>query len=65
MSPRIRSFNIDIFIIISEELDEEAAEWEHEQLRRGGHRTPEPEADIKPVYKAAPSMTFFVTQDKF
>lgn len=36
------------------EEDEETQEWEQEQLRRGGHRTPEPEK-IKPTYKPAPS----------
>ncbi|CAA7262911.1 unnamed protein product [Cyclocybe aegerita] len=40
----------------AEEEDEETAEWEQEQLRRGGHRTPEPSssAKVKQVYKAAP-----------
>lgn len=40
-----------------EDEDEETAEWEQEQLRRGGHRTPEPSSTpkVKQVYKAAPS----------
>lgn len=42
-------------IVVSEEQDEEAAEWEYEQLRRGGLRTPEPEAKVKLVYKPTPS----------
>jgi len=42
-------------VVTSEEQDEEAAEWEFEQLRRGGLQTSEPEAKIKPVYKPAPS----------
>ena len=40
---------------IREEQDEEVVEWEYEQLRRGGLRTPEPETKIKPVYKPTPS----------
>ncbi|KAF8726431.1 hypothetical protein AX14_004859 [Amanita brunnescens Koide BX004] len=38
------------------EEDEETQEWEQEQLRRGGHRTPEQDqaAKIKPTYKPAP-----------
>lgn len=39
----------------SEEEDEETMEWEQEQLRRGGHRTPEPSTAVKQVYKATPS----------
>ncbi|KAJ3513492.1 hypothetical protein NLJ89_g2913 [Agrocybe chaxingu] len=40
----------------AEEEDEETVEWEQEQLRRGGHRTPEPSSSskAKQVYKAAP-----------
>ncbi|KAF8964319.1 nineteen complex-related protein 2-domain-containing protein [Flammula alnicola] len=40
----------------AEEEDEETIEWEQEQLRRGGHRTPEPSSPttVKQVYKAAP-----------
>ncbi|KDR82497.1 hypothetical protein GALMADRAFT_134104 [Galerina marginata CBS 339.88] len=40
----------------AEEEDEETVEWEQEQLRRGGHRTPEPSssAKVKQVYKPAP-----------
>jgi len=41
-----------------EEEDEETMEWEHEQLRRGGHRTPEPSSSsskAKEIYRAAPS----------
>ncbi|KAF5360932.1 hypothetical protein D9756_004921 [Leucocoprinus leucothites] len=39
----------------AEEEDEETMEWEQEQLRRGGHRTPEPTSvQIKKVYKPAP-----------
>jgi GC-rich sequence DNA-binding factor len=40
----------------SEEEDEETAEWENEQLRRGGH-TVETQVDpnAKPIYRAAPS----------
>ncbi|KAF9483419.1 hypothetical protein BDN70DRAFT_873928 [Pholiota conissans] len=40
----------------ADEEDEETIEWEQEQLRRGGHRTPEPSgsAIAKKVYKAAP-----------
>ncbi|KAH6912669.1 nineteen complex-related protein 2-domain-containing protein [Coprinopsis sp. MPI-PUGE-AT-0042] len=35
--------------------DEETKEWESEQLRRGGHRTPEPPASkAKQIYKPAP-----------
>lgn len=43
--------------IFREEEDEETVEWEQEQLRRGGHRTPEPSSStkFKQVYKAAPS----------
>ncbi len=39
------------------EEDEETKEWEQEQLRRGGHGTPEPDKaeKIKPTYKPAPS----------
>src|SRR5437016_134936 len=47
-----------IHILFREEEDEETMEWEHEQLRRGGHRTPEPSSSsskVKQVYKAAPS----------
>jgi hypothetical protein len=41
---------------LSEEEDEETMEWEQEQLRRGGHRTPEPTPiKIKKAYKPAPS----------
>ncbi|THV03055.1 hypothetical protein K435DRAFT_716253 [Dendrothele bispora CBS 962.96] len=38
------------------EEDEETAEWEQEQLRRGGHRTPEPSstAKVKQIYKPTP-----------
>ncbi|KAF8879088.1 nineteen complex-related protein 2-domain-containing protein [Gymnopilus junonius] len=41
----------------AEEEDEETIEWEQEQLRRGGHRTPEPSsaAKVKQVYKPAPT----------
>ncbi|KXN82858.1 GC-rich sequence DNA-binding factor 2 [Leucoagaricus sp. SymC.cos] len=42
----------------AEEEDEETTEWEQEQLRRGGHRTPEPTpAQVKKVYKPAPIPT--------
>ncbi|KAF9013201.1 nineteen complex-related protein 2-domain-containing protein [Cyathus striatus] len=43
----------------AEEEDEETMEWEQEQLRRGGHRTPEPSAKVKEVYKPAPSTFLF------
>ena len=48
----------------SEEEDDETVEWEQEQLRRGGHRTPEPSSSkskVKQVYKAAPSESNFVS----
>ncbi|KAF5369342.1 hypothetical protein D9758_002504 [Tetrapyrgos nigripes] len=40
----------------AEEEDEETAEWEQEQLRRGGHKTPEMSspAKVKQVYKPTP-----------
>ncbi|PPQ72250.1 hypothetical protein CVT26_006977, partial [Gymnopilus dilepis] len=40
----------------AEEEDEETMEWEQEQLRRGGHHTPEPSAapKVKQVYRPAP-----------
>lgn len=38
----------------ADEEDEETIEWEQEQLRRGGHKTPEPSAKVKQVYKPAP-----------
>ncbi|XP_006462556.1 hypothetical protein AGABI2DRAFT_179259 [Agaricus bisporus var. bisporus H97] len=39
----------------ADEEDEETMEWEQEQLRRGGHRTPElAPAAAKKVYKPAP-----------
>uniref|UniRef100_A0A8H8CMD7 GC-rich sequence DNA-binding factor n=1 Tax=Psilocybe cubensis TaxID=181762 RepID=A0A8H8CMD7_PSICU len=39
----------------AEEEDEETVEWEQEQLRRGGHRTPDPSSsNVKQVYKPAP-----------
>ncbi|PPQ85156.1 hypothetical protein CVT25_004163 [Psilocybe cyanescens] len=39
----------------AEEEDEETVEWEQEQLRRGGHRTPEPSSSkVKQMYKPAP-----------
>lgn len=41
----------------SDEEDEEAMQWEQEQLRRGGHRTPEPSTPkVKQVYRPAPSV---------
>ena len=45
-----------------EEEDEETMEWEQEQLRRGGHQTPEPSAPakVKEVYRPAPSNFYFV-----
>lgn len=54
-------FSTHIFsrILYSEEEDEETIEWEQEQLRRGGHKTPEPSAKVKPVYKPAPSNVSF------
>ena len=45
-------------LLHSEEEDEETIEWEQEQLRRGGHKTPEPSAQVKQVYKPAPSNVF-------
>jgi hypothetical protein len=55
---------IHTYTIFREEEDEETMEWEHEQLRRGGHQTPEPSSSsskVKQVYKAAPSkQTFFM-----
>ena len=57
---------VNIFLIYiyshtfhSEEEDEETIEWEQEQLRRGGHKTPEPSAEVKQVYKPAPSNVSF------
>ncbi|KAF8158053.1 nineteen complex-related protein 2-domain-containing protein [Crassisporium funariophilum] len=40
----------------AEEEDEETVEWEQEQLRRGGHRTPDPSiaSKVKQIYKPAP-----------
>lgn len=46
----------------SEEEDEETAEWEQEQLRRGGHLRSESGASTpskaKQTYKPAPSKMF-------
>jgi len=47
-------------ILYSEEEDEETIEWEQEQLRRGGHKTPEPSAKEKEVYIPAPSNVSFL-----
>ena len=47
-------------LLHSEEEDEETIEWEQEQLRRGGHKTPEPSAEVKQVYKPAPSNVSFL-----
>ncbi|KAJ3572963.1 hypothetical protein NP233_g2748 [Leucocoprinus birnbaumii] len=39
----------------AEDEDEETIEWEQEQLRRGGHRTPDPASTtVKKVYRPAP-----------
>lgn len=52
----LSSIHLDMFMFREEE-DEETMEWEQEQLRRGGHQTPEPSAPakVKEVYKPAPS----------
>ena len=59
-----RKYFLDIYIFShffrSEEEDEETIEWEQEQLRRGGHKTPEPSAQVKQVYKPAPSNVSFL-----
>lgn len=48
----------------SEEEDEETVEWEQEQLRRGGHRTPEPSSSkVKEAYKPAPSNSLYPMSD--
>jgi hypothetical protein len=52
--------SICILTFHSEEEDEETIEWEQEQLRRGGHKTPEPSAEVKEVYKPAPSDVSFL-----
>jgi len=47
--------------MLSEDDDEETAEWEQKQLRRGGLRTPDPTVSnthVKKIYKAAPSSYF-------
>ncbi|TFK40869.1 nineteen complex-related protein 2-domain-containing protein [Crucibulum laeve] len=51
-----RRDNMKELIADAEEEDEETMEWEQEQLRRGGHRTPEPTSaqKVKQVYKPAP-----------
>ncbi|KIM43007.1 hypothetical protein M413DRAFT_69575 [Hebeloma cylindrosporum] len=50
-----RRVAMEEMIADAEEEDEETMEWEHEQLRRGGHRTPEPSSSkVKEIYKAAP-----------
>jgi len=58
----MRMFTLYLFlqkythVLSREEEDEETMEWEHEQLRRGGHRTPEPSSSkVKEIYRAAPS----------
>jgi hypothetical protein len=59
----VKIFLIYIYILTllhSEEEDEETIEWEQEQLRRGGHKTPEPSAEVKQVYKPAPSNVSFL-----
>lgn len=49
-----------------EEEDEETVEWEQEQLRRGGHRTPEPSSvEAKQVYKPAPSEYSYIRLKTF
>ncbi|EDR13826.1 uncharacterized protein LACBIDRAFT_309262 [Laccaria bicolor S238N-H82] len=52
-----RRDNMKEMIADAEEEDEETMEWEQEQLRRGGHQTPEPSAPskVKEAYKPAPS----------
>lgn len=60
MSVILLAIYVDVkAIFFSDEQDEETAEWEYEQLRRGGLRTADSEANVKPVYKPAPSMSFF------
>lgn len=54
----IVSIHVSSYILYSEEVDEETIEWEQEQLRRGGHKTPEPSPNVKQVYKPAPSNFF-------
>lgn len=51
-------FQTHTHVLSREEEDEETMEWEQEQLRRGGHQTPEPSSSsskVKEIYRAAPS----------
>lgn len=51
---------------LREEEDEETAEWEQEQLRRGGHHTPEPSSvETKQVYKPAASKYSYMRFETF
>jgi len=55
----------EFLCILSDEEDEETAEWEQKQLRRGGLRTPDPtfsNTEVKKIFKPAPSLySFFLS----